>query len=291
MIELVAACLLLATESVPPPPAAAPPQDAQVESPAPVPAPPAAGTAPAHDASPAAAGAAAAPPAPCDESGAGAQPETCPVPAEALAPVGAVPTGDGPRPMRLTLSLGLGRAFPGGAIAKDRPMNDLTSPMGSLRLDAGFRIRPKLIVALVLDLSGGGTPGATLRADCTAADVDCAVASSRMSVDARYVFTPLARRTWWAGAGLGAEGTGLVPRGGGTRSDFMPTYSGGLFPRLSGGWDRRVNPYFGWGFYAGISFGGFSEVAMGESAQGSSIPGDSAGHSWLDLGVRIVAFP
>jgi hypothetical protein len=52
-----------------------------------------------------------------------------------------------------------------------------------------------------------------------------------------------------------------------------------------------VNPYFGWGFYGGISFGTFSKVAMGESTDWKSIPGDEAGHTWLDLGVRIIAFP
>lgn len=278
MLELVAACLLFAAEAADvtsPPPVTTSPETAVTTGTEPV----APAAAPADPAAPSPAAAA---PAEVAERPAAA-------PAEPAPALGA-PAADGLRPLMLTLSLGLGRAYPGGELAADRPMNNLTSPMGSLRLDAGIRIRPRLILALVLDLSSGGAPGASLRSQCDAADVDCTVGSSRVSLDARYVFTPYAARTWWVGAGLGAEGTGLMKKGGGASADFMPTYSGGLFPRVSGGWERRVNQYFGWGFYAGLSFGAFSEVAMGESAR-SSIPGDEAGHSWLDLGVRIIAFP
>jgi hypothetical protein len=265
LLELVAACLLLATdpaasEPAPPPVAATPPEAS---------APPAAPAAPPATAAPAGG--------PASEAGAPPQPGS--------------PAVAGMRPMLVTLSLGVARSYPGGSVAAHQPMNDLTSPMGTVRLDAGLRLRPKLMLALVVDMSGGGTPGAAWRARCSAAGVDCTVASARIGLDARYVFTPVARTTWWAGAGLGVEGTELRNEDSRVKEDFMPKYSGGLFPRLSAGWDSRMNPYFGWGFYGGISFGTFTKVAMGESTDWRSIPGDEAGHTWLDLGVRIIAFP
>jgi hypothetical protein len=142
------------------------------------------------------------------------------------------------RPMLVTLSLGLARSYPGGSVAAHQPMNDLTSPMGTVRLDAGLRLRPKLMLALVLDLSGGGTPGAKWREQCSAAGVDCTVASSRIGLDARYVFTPFARTTWWAGAGLGVEGTGLQNEHSSVKEAFMPNYNGGLFPASPRGGTR-----------------------------------------------------
>ncbi|HSN13786.1 MAG TPA: hypothetical protein VLT61_04085 [Anaeromyxobacteraceae bacterium] len=278
MLELIAASLLLAAE--PAAPESAPP--------------PAAATAPETAAAPAASAEAAevpASPAEAAQAPVAAPAAGGPAPEASAPPQHGSPAVGGMRPMLVTVSLALARSYPGGSVAAHQPMNDLTSPMGTVRLDAGIRLRPKLMLALVLDMSGGGTPGATWREQCSAVGVDCTVASSRVALDARYVFTPFARTTWWAGAGLGVEGTELRNEDSRVKEAFMPNYNGGLFPRLSAGWDSRVNPYFGWGFYGGISFGTFTQVAMGESTDWRRIPGDEAGHTWLDLGVRIIAFP
>jgi hypothetical protein len=276
MLELVAACLLLAADPAPSPaPAAevAPAAEPRAEPPAPAEAPQPAAAEPAP---------AAAAPAPAPAAAAEKAPElssAAPSPRDAFAP------------KRVTLSLGLGRSFPGGSVEEDVPMNDLTSPMGTIQLQLGVRFLQRWMASLVLDASGGGTPGAGYRLACTLADLDCTATSARVALEGRYYFTPSAKQTWWAGAGLGSETMRVVPDDGGDAPDFLPTYTGGIFPRLSGGWESRVNGYFGWGFYAALSSGRYDKVSWGESGDAGDLPGDVAGHSWLDLGVRVILFP
>jgi len=69
-----------------------------------------------------------------------------------------------------------------------------------------------------------------------------------------------------------------------------PSYTGGIFPRLSAGWDRRMSRFWGWGFYGALSSGRYTKKAMGD-ADPTDLPGDVRGHSWLDLGVRFILFP
>jgi hypothetical protein len=278
MLEIIAACLLLSTDPVPaqePQPAAATAEPLG----APAPEGPAA-TEPATTAPPAT-------PAP---AGSGAAP--LPQPATAEAPPAppseaAAPAG----PPRLVASLGLLRSFASGSLSDGIPMNDLTSPLLGLRLDAGFRFTPRWVAAIVAELVGGGTPGLAQRQLCDGAGVDCTVSSARLSLEGRYVFTPEAPQTWWAGAGFGGETTRVTLVDSKRTPDYLPTYKGALFPRLSGGWDHRVNRWFGWGFDAALSTGRYTKRAKGDPEVLADLPGDPVNHTWLDLGVRVILFP
>jgi hypothetical protein len=191
----------------------------------------------------------------------------------------------------MVASLGLTRSMPGGSLSDGVPMNDFTSALYGLRVDVGFRITPHWMAAVVADLGGGGNPGLAQRQACDAAGVDCATSSMRISLEGRYVFSPDAEQTWWAGAGFGAETAQVTLVDSRETPDYLPTYEGGLFPRLSGGWDHRVNRWFGWGFHGALSTGRYDKKAKGDSEVTSDIPGGKAGHSWLDLGVRVILFP
>lgn len=269
MVQIVAALLLLAAEPATPVTETAPevkPAEAQAGAPA----PPGAEGAPAQSV---------------------AQPSADPsAAAVAAAPVTPPVAPDDGAPRRFTASLGLGRAYPGGEAVADSPMNDLTSPMGQLTLWLGFRITPRWLAGLYLDGAGGGTPGALLRGLCTLDGEECITSSTQVGIEGRYVFEPAARQTWWAGAGLGTETTGTSLKGSNADRSYLGSYSGGVFPRLSGGWDRRVSRIWGWGFYGTLSFGRYSKLATG-GGDPRDIPGDTAGHSWLGLGARIILFP
>jgi hypothetical protein len=281
MVHVVAALLLLAVEPASPPPAAeaaASPEVNQAE-PAAVAPPAAAEPAPATAPSPAPAPTAATEPAPAQ----------APAPAPA-APVATPAPVDPNAPVRFYASLGIGRAWPGGEVFADLPMNDLTSPMPQFELTLGFRITPRWLVGIYLDAAGGGTPGAVMRATCGLDGEECSTFSTQAGVEGRYVFDPAAKRTWWAGVGLGGETTGTTLKDSKADRPYLTSYSGGVFPRLSGGWDRRVNRYWGWGFYGTLSFGRFNQVATG-GADPVDLPNEVAGHSWLGLGVRAILFP
>jgi hypothetical protein len=267
MIALAASVLLLAAEP------------ASVEV---APAAPPAAEAPPAPAAPAAPQEPAAPPAPS----APAAPMAAPAPAPA-----AVPPADPMAPRRVTASIGLLRAIPGGYVSEDFPINDLTSSMMGLHLDFGFRITPKWMVALAADLAGGGTPGITYRLLCATEGDDCNVSTGRVALEGRYTFRPLDRRTLWVGAGLGAETTRVTVEGSDDQRDDLPSWSGGLF-RLSAGWDHRMSRNWGYGLFAAMSMGRYDEVTYGDSGDAVDVPGDDhQGHSWLDLGVRIILFP
>jgi hypothetical protein len=286
MFELVAAFLLLAAE-----PAAAP---------EPQPAPPAPAVAPTEGATAPGTGAAA-PEAEAPPPAAATQPEKPavePVAAPAAAAAPATPATeaaeaaepvDPSAPVRVTASLGIGRSWPGGLVDSNAPMNDLTSSMAGVRLDFGVRITQRWMAAIVVDAMGGGNPGLLFRGLC--GSQECTTSSTRTSLEGRYVFSPTAKKTWWAGAGLGGESTRVSLKDSKKTLPSLPTYSGGIFPRLSGGWDWRVNRYFGWGFYGALSSGRYTKVSFGDSKDTQDLAGDPRGHSWLDLGVRIILFP
>jgi hypothetical protein len=281
MLDLVTACLLLAAGPAPisaePEPVPAP----EVKTSEPASAPADAVPVPAAPATPPAA----TPEEPSSATAAPAPATSAASPTEVSSPA------DGFSPKRVTLSLGLGRSYPGGSVQEDVPMNDLTSPMGTIQIQFGVRFLQRWMASLVLDASGGGSPGGGYRLACSVGGIDCTATSARVAIEGRYYFSPAAKRTWWAGAGLGSEATRILPDDGKDAPAYLPTYTGGLFPRLSGGWESRVNTYFGWGFYAALSSGRYDRVSFGESNDSSKIPGDVAGHSWLDLGVRAILFP
>lgn len=278
MIALAASVLLLAAE----------PAAAEV-----VPAAPAAeaATAPAAPAAAPAVPAEPAAPAPAAPAAPTAVPAPAPAAAAPAAPPAAAPPADPMAPRRVTASIGLLRAIPGGYVSEDFPINDLTSSMMGLHLDFGFRITPKWMVALAADLAGGGTPGITYRLLCATEGDDCNVSTARFALEGRYTFRPHERRTLWVGAGLGAETTRVTVEGSDDQRDDLPTWTGGLF-RLSAGWDHRMSRNWGYGLFAAMSMGRYDEVTYGDSADPADIAGDDhQGHSWLDLGVRFILFP
>jgi hypothetical protein len=284
MLQIAFTCLVLAAE--PAAPAAAEPSPAPAAA-APAPAAPAS-AAPIAPAEPAAA-----PAAPAAVPEAAPAPQSAPPPAASPAPPAPVvegPPAEPGEPLRFTASLGIGRAWPDGLVSSRVAMNDLTSATVGVRLDFGFRITQKWLVAVVVDAQAGGTPGAGYRLLCAIDGVDCAVTTFRAAVEGRYVFRPLARRTWWVGAGLGSEAAQvMLSNNNGTRP-YLPTFTGGLL-RLSAGWDRRINQSFGWGFYGGWSVGTYGKTRLGDSGPYSNVEGEARSHSWLDLGVRLILFP
>lgn len=271
MLEAIATCLLLAADPAPvqePQPAAAAevPASEEPASSEPTPAaPPAAET--------------------------GAAPLAPPAPADPTTPSEDAASDAVAGPPRLVASLGLSRSIPDGHLSDGVPMNDFTSPLLGLRADVGFRITPRWMAAVVADVAGDGNPGLAQRQACDAAAVECTVSSMRLSLEGRYVSSPDAAQTWWAGAGFGAETARVTIRGSKETPDYLPTYEGGLFPRLTGGWDQRVNRWFGWGFHGAFSMGRYEKRAKGDSEVTSDIPGGTAVHSWLDFGVRVILFP
>lgn len=93
------------------------------------------------------------------------------------------------------------------------------------------------------------------------------------------------------GGRAGGETTRVAIKDSEETLDTLPTFTGAIFPRLSGGWDRRMSRRWGWGFYGALSTGTYSKQSFGDSKETSDLPGDPGGHSWLDLGVRIILFP
>jgi hypothetical protein len=272
---------------------AAPPSPAPQAAPAPQ-------TAPVPQVAPAPAPAPQAAPAPAPQVAPAPVPQAAPVtPVVAPAAVAPAAPAAGPtarpperaKPFWLTASLGVERSFAGGMVSSAMPMNDLTSPMLGMRLDVGVRFRKHWVVALVMDGGRFGAPGATMRAECGVAGTECGVGTMRQSLEGRYAFSPTRKRTWWVGAGLGTESTRVMVADTGGTMSMLPTYRGAIFPRVSVGRDWRMSRWWGWGLFASWSRGAFDQKMMGSATDPGTVGGDSRGHSWLDLGIRIIAAP
>jgi hypothetical protein len=218
-------------------------------------------------------------------------PEGAPVaPAEPFPPYAGPETaapGVAPMPPEtpgpITLAASLFRLFPGGDVEASMAMKDFTTAMTGLGLEAGLRLTPKFLVGGSLDMAFG-RPGPALEAWCGGWGMTCDTADVKLGLMARYAFTPAASSTPWVGVGVAFDVLMALS----DATEQTPSYGGGE-PRLSAGWDLRLNRTIGVGAFVTASTSRYPDVDRGD---GEIVPIDRrARHTWLQLGVRGILFP
>jgi hypothetical protein len=185
-------------------------------------------------------------------------------------------------------SLGLGGSFVSGDAAAGVPMEDVFGSQLGIWLDSGVRLTPHLGLGLYLDWGVGDAAGAW-GAYCDTLPGDCTAATGRFGILMRHTFQPYASSTPWLGIGTGFEWGNLSVDYDYGGNEEIFSYEGWEMVRLMGGVDLRANPVFGFGLYAGVSFGRYT--SYDEPAYGSyDIDGERT-HTTVEAGLRFTLFP
>ncbi len=202
-------------------------------------------------------------------------------------PPGAAPRGM-PQLMPFWASFGIGGTFFSGEAAGGIPMGNLFDSQVGLWFEGGGRITPHLGLGLYLDL-GIGDPSREVSAACAASGTSCTASSGRVGPLLRYTFEPYASSTPWLAVGTGYEWANATLDYGGANQQYFG-YHGWEMLRLMGGVDLRTSPVFGFGLYAGVSFGRYSSYEEPGAGLSYGI-GDERTHTTVEAGLRFTLFP
>jgi hypothetical protein len=199
-----------------------------------------------------------------------------------------------PQLMPFWLSFGIGGTFYSGDAAGGTATDPAVS-MGSLFnsqvglwFEGGGRLTPNLGLGLYLDL-GYGDPSSAVSGACAASGTSCSASSGRVGPLLRYTFEPYAASTPWIAVGTGYEWADTTLDYGGANQQYFG-YHGWEMLRLMAGVDLRTSPVFGFGLYAGVSFGRYSSYE--EPGAGLSYDiGNQSTHTTVEAGLRFTLFP
>jgi hypothetical protein len=176
--------------------------------------------------------------------------------------------------------------MPAGDVEPGLAMSDVFSPQLLLELEAGLRFTPAVMASLVLDMGFGGTSSRMRNACNLAGGHDCTSLAVRFALQLRYAFTPYAPATPWIAIGLGGEAAGVTSGQDGSNGDII--WSGAEFPRLSVGYDLRTDRTMGFGLFATVGMGRYSQVDDGGASSDLS---RRSTHTWFQVGVRAILGP
>jgi hypothetical protein len=185
----------------------------------------------------------------------------------------------------LYFTFGLAGAFPFGEIEDGVAMSRVFDPQIDVDLEGGLRLSPHLALGLYLDM-GFGDPARETRDACRDVGIGCDASRTRFGLLVRYTFAPAARMTPWVSAGTGLEWAKI------TADDYYDdeqfSYRGWEVLRLMGGIDLRSSPFFGVGFYGGVTFGRYDR---GSDSLGDFDIDRERFHTTVKAGLRFTLFP
>jgi hypothetical protein len=220
-----------------------------------------------------------------------AAPAAPPPPPPAMAPVPPspqwpMPPPPGPLPpSAFMLAFGVGVMTPTGNAAAGYDIGNVVGTLFLMEFEAGLRLTPSLMASTVLDV-GLGSAGSTERQICRGmGGTDCTAFSTKLGLQLRWAFTPLARNTPWIAAGWGGEWTSVSYDASSSANDL--TYTGTEW-RLSAGYDFRNNGQAGFGLFLTSGFGDYTEM---RDYDGTTVDTQGSSHVWIQAGVRMIFLP
>lgn len=185
-----------------------------------------------------------------------------------------------------------GYAIPGGDFAEgdvadgSTKMSDLVSGQVPLMVDIGAKVVPMLWVGGYFGFGFGG-PAGRLDDLCSADGGSCFALGLRLGAEAQVHFIPAGEVNPWLGYGIGYESLSLS-RSGGSGSDSTVTLSGWEYAHFMGGVDFRLSRVVGLGPVVDFSLGQFDEISDEDVSLDIE---NTAMHTWITVGVRVVFFP
>jgi hypothetical protein len=201
-----------------------------------------------------------------------------------------------------------GAAFPAGA-ASGEPRDGMRQWFAwqlPIHFEGGYKPLPWLFVGPYLALAFGDTSGALLRA-CRSCDAK----TIRIGLQAIISIAPASRINPWVGLGVGWEGALMAGRIG--QTDVSQTLYGPEYVRWMAGFDLRarrslgIGPFFEASIarYVGYTFRARHGPGVPDTRQDPAEPApsdprisgvdedipDTAIHSWITFGARLVFYP
>ncbi len=199
-----------------------------------------------------------------------------------------------PQLMPFWLSFGIGGTFFSGDAAGGTTsgpaisMGDVFNSQVGLWFEGGGRITPHLGLGIYLDL-GIGDPASAVSSACSASGTSCTATTGRVGPLLRYTFEPYASSTPWVAIGTGYEWANMTLDYGGANQKYFG-YDGWEMLRLMAGVDLRTSPVFGFGLYAGVSFGRYSHYDEPGAGLSYGIGSEST-HTTVEAGLWFTLFP
>lgn len=164
-------------------------------------------------------------------------------------------------------------------------MSDAASGQVPLMVNIGAKVIPMLWVGGYVGFGFGGAAG-ELADNCNENGGSCSALGLRLGAEVQVHFIPAGDVNPWLGYGIGYESLSFSRSGG--ASDNTTTLSGWEYAHFMGGVDFRISRVVGLGPVVDFSLGQYDEI----SNEDLSLDIDNtAMHSWITLGVRVVFFP
>lgn len=183
------------------------------------------------------------------------------------------------------LAIGSGYSIPFGNVDDSLSQSNFVSGQVPLLMDIGYKLSPHVYMGAYVGL-GFGQAGDRLANLCDDSGVDCSSSTLRVGFNLQYHMNPGDRWNPYIGYGIGYEFTSFEASGPG--GNAAVSVSGFELARLGVGVDYRASSAIGFGPYADLGLGIYSNISDG----GPSMPLASASmHGWLGLGVRATLFP
>jgi hypothetical protein len=191
---------------------------------------------------------------------------------------------EGKKIKRFMLGLRLNGSIPAGKADSDVKLSGFSKVQGTLWLEAGYRVRPELMLGAFVSVGSGGI-GSEFEDTCELDGVDCTNADVRVGVEGTYHFGSNGVLPW-VGAGIGFELMSFkaeTPLG-----DATLDASGAEWLMLQTGLDFVLKQVQA-GPFLSVSFARFtSGSCKGEYCQmaGNFEIQDPTFHEWIMLGLR-----
>jgi hypothetical protein len=198
----------------------------------------------------------------------------------------------------MAFTLGVMVPFGAATSAPGDNLRDRYSTQMALLVDLGAKLGPSFYLGAYLGLSLG-SEGADTRVEKACDDdgngnrVGCSSSTLRAGLALRYSFAPAARANPWIGYGFGwTQAEQSIDDELNNRREST-SVSGLELARLALGVDFRLSHAFGLGPELVGAFGRYSSTTTEvDGVQSSSHDiKDTAIHTWLTLGLRLVLFP
>lgn len=183
----------------------------------------------------------------------------------------------------VVLGVGSGIARPSGSIVDGGRMQEFTSFMVPIELQAGWTFADRLTVTGLVAVEAGKVAG-RFGDTCRSTGDDCYVTERRLGGQVRWSFRPDRRLDPWVGAGVAHEWLGITHSTSKSGSGF---YYQGIGWDVLGGADWWVTTRFSLSAWMGLSVGRYGEFAVDEiNPDWQPIPARTT-HALLTAGLRI----
>lgn len=191
------------------------------------------------------------------------------------------------KPKRFVLGMRVNASIPAGNLARDVPLADYSRTQGTVWLEAGYRLRPELMLGGYLSVGSGAVGSTWDDALCDTDGVDCSMVDVRLGLQGTYHFGSKGVLPW-VGAGFGFELMSVTATHDEFQEEFTHDVSGAEWLLLQGGVDFAVK---------NLQFGPFIALTFSRFGSGSC-SGDCgvyggefdvanpAFHEWIMLGIR-----